>query len=98
MASSSPVLTRSETDRMIAGVAGGIAERFGIDPTIVRVIFALSVFFGGFGIFAYIVLWILLPKGTPQPSAIAIAEERYARGEITAEELSRIRAELTPDR
>jgi phage shock protein C len=91
---STPALTRSETDRMIAGVCGGIAERLDIDPTLVRVVFALSIFFGGFGAFAYLVLWILLPRGRSQPPAVHIAEERYARGEITAEELNRIRSDL----
>ena len=46
----SPQLTRSETDRAIAGVAGGIAERFGINSTLVRLAWVLSVFFGGVGI------------------------------------------------
>lgn len=94
----SPALTRSDTDRMIAGVAGGIGERLGIDATLVRVVFVLSIFFGGFGLFAYLVLWILLPSGTPARPAVRIAEERFARGEITAEELDRIRADLGASR
>jgi phage shock protein C len=88
-------LTRSETDRVIAGVAGGIAERFGLDPTLVRIAWVVSIFFGGFGILLYVVLWIALPAGPAQASeAIRIAEERYARGEISTEELRRIRGDL----
>jgi phage shock protein C len=87
-------LTRSETDRVIAGVAGGIAERFGLDPTLVRIAWVVSIFFGGFGILLYVVLWIALPTGPSQSSAIRIAEERYARGEISTEELRRIRGDL----
>jgi phage shock protein C len=87
-------LTRSKTDRVIAGVAGGIAERFGLNSTLVRVAWVLSIFFGGFGILAYVVLWIALPAGPAQVPAIRIAEERYARGEISAEELRRIRGDL----
>ena len=104
-------LTRSETDRRIAGVCGGIAEYFDIDPTIVRVIFVLAALLGGPGVLAYIVLWIVLPKGQPRPpdsprpgsgrpmfgrsnSAVRIAEDRFARGEITAEELHRIRSDV----
>jgi phage shock protein C len=79
---------------MIAGVCGGIAERLGIDSTLVRVVFALSIFFGGFGVFAYLVLWILVPKGAVHVPAARIAEERYARGEIGADELHRIRSDL----
>jgi phage shock protein C len=87
-------LTRSKTDRVIAGVAGGIAERFGLNPTLVRIAWVVSAFFGGFGILAYVVLWIALPGGPAQVPAIRVAEERYARGEISAEELRRIRADL----
>ncbi|HSI79108.1 MAG TPA: PspC domain-containing protein [Solirubrobacterales bacterium] len=92
----SPALTRSDTDRMIAGVCGGIAERLDVDSTLIRVLFAFSIFFGGFGVFAYVILWILLPRGrgSRPTSAIEIAEERYARGEISADELHRIRADL----
>lgn len=54
-------LYRSNTNRMICGVCGGVAEYFNIDPTIVRllwVIFGLTVF----GIFAYIVAAIIVPE------------------------------------
>jgi phage shock protein C len=89
-----PQLKRSETDRVIAGVAGGIAQRFGINSTLVRLAWVLSVFFGGFGILAYVILWIVLSKGPPHIPAIRIAEERYARGEISSEELERVRSNL----
>jgi phage shock protein C len=90
----SPQLTRSQTDRGIAGVAGGIAQRFGINSTFVRLAWVLSVFFGGFGLLVYLLLWIVLPKGVPHIPAVRAAEERYARGEISAAELERIRSDL----
>ena len=86
-------LTRSETDRKIGGVAGGVAAYFGIDPTLVRVGFVVAALMG-WGILAYIILWIALPAGAPVTPAMRIAEERYARGEIDAEDLSRIRMDL----
>jgi phage shock protein PspC (stress-responsive transcriptional regulator) len=49
-------------DRMIAGVCGGLAKYFDIDPTIVRVLFVVSIFIGGGGILAYIILWIVVPE------------------------------------
>ena len=55
-------LHRSRTDKMVAGVAGGLAEYFNIDPVIVRVLFVITVFVGGGGILAYIILWIVLPE------------------------------------
>ena len=90
----SPQLARSETDRVIAGVAGGIAQRFGFNATLVRLAWVVSVFFGGFGIVIYVILWIALPKGPAHVPATRIAEERYARGEISAAELERLRSDL----
>jgi phage shock protein PspC (stress-responsive transcriptional regulator) len=87
-------LTRSETDRVIGGVAGGIAQRFGFSSTLVRLAWVASVFFGGFGILLYLVLWIALPKSPGRIPATRIAEERYARGEISAAELQRLRSDL----
>ena len=47
---------------MIAGVSAGLANYFYIDPTIVRVLFVVSIFLGGGGILAYIILWIVVPE------------------------------------
>jgi phage shock protein PspC (stress-responsive transcriptional regulator) len=55
-------LYRSRNDRMLAGVAGGLADYFGIDPVLVRVIFVLVFFLGGGGLLAYIILWIVVPE------------------------------------
>ena len=54
-------LYRSRSDRMIWGVCGGLAKYFDMDPTIVRMITVLSMFLGGLGIWAYIVLAIVVP-------------------------------------
>jgi phage shock protein PspC (stress-responsive transcriptional regulator) len=87
-------LMRSKDDRVIAGVAGGLAQYFNLDPTLVRVAWVVAVVFGGFGFLAYVILWIVLPEGEQEPSAVAVAEERFARGEITAEELRSIKDDL----
>jgi len=55
-------LYRSRKEKMIGGVAGGLAEYFEIDPTLVRIIFIVSLFLGGSGILAYIILWIIVPE------------------------------------
>ena len=77
-------------------MAGGVAHYFDLDPTLVRIAWVLAVFMGGFGLGIYIILWVVLPEGDQAnvSSAVAIAEERYARGEITAEELARIKQDL----
>ncbi len=55
-------LYRSRIDRTIAGVCSGLAKYFDIDTTIVRVLFIVSIFIGGGGIIAYIILWIVVPE------------------------------------
>jgi phage shock protein C len=57
-------LRRSKTDRVIAGVVGGLARYFGVDPTLLRVVYVVgSVVSAAFpGILVYIVLWLLIPE------------------------------------
>lgn len=55
-------LYRSKKDKMIGGVCGGIAEYLGIDPTIIRLIWAFTAFFWGAGIILYILAWIIIPE------------------------------------
>ncbi|MDO8486016.1 MAG: PspC domain-containing protein [Candidatus Limnocylindrales bacterium] len=64
-------LYRCRHDRKLAGVASGIAEYFDIDPTIVRVLWVLSVFFGGLGLFAYIVMAIIMPLEPEEGLAVS---------------------------
>jgi phage shock protein C len=54
-------LYRSNKERMLAGVCGGLGHYFDIDPVIVRLIFIVSIFLGGAGIVAYIILAIVVP-------------------------------------
>lgn len=53
---------RSMVDKKVAGVASGIAKYFGIDETIVRMLFIAGFFLKGFGLLAYLALWIAMPK------------------------------------
>ena len=55
-------ITRSRNDRMLAGVAGGLAAYFNIDPMFVRLGFALLGFLNGTGVMLYLLLWLLLPN------------------------------------
>jgi phage shock protein C len=62
-------LHRSRTNRMVAGVCGGIAEYSSMDPTIVRVLFVILAFVtGGGALLAYPILWMVVPE-TPQQAA-----------------------------
>lgn len=55
-------LYRSRRNKIFAGVAGGLAEYFEIDPVFIRALFIVSVFGYGTGVLAYIVLWIIVPQ------------------------------------
>ena len=55
-------LTRSKTDRMVAGVAGGIAQYTGVDPVLVRIVFVILALFGGGGLLLYLICWLLMPE------------------------------------
>ena len=55
-------LYKSNQNKMIDGVCGGIAEYFGIDPTVVRLIWALFSLMGGSGILAYIIAAFIIPR------------------------------------
>lgn|SRR5574341_408964 len=64
-------LYRSRKEVMIAGVCGGVAEYFDIDPVIVRLITVLLVFAGGAAILVYLLAWLIIPKapeGAEAPS------------------------------
>ena len=58
-------LRRSRSDRRIAGVVGGLARYFGVDPTLARVVYVVgSVVSAAFpGILVYVLLWVIVPEG-----------------------------------
>ena len=62
-----PPLRRSSTDKMAAGVCGGLAEHTGVDSLIWRVGFVALTFAGGAGILVYLLLWVLMPSGPLRP-------------------------------
>ena len=55
-------LMRSRNDRMLAGVAGGLAEHLNMDPTLIRLIFVVLTLAGGPGLLIYLILWIVMPE------------------------------------
>lgn len=59
-------LRRSTTDRSIAGICGGLAEFFGTDPTLIRIVTLLLFLFGGLSLWVYIILWIVIPEENPR--------------------------------
>jgi phage shock protein C len=66
--SDAKTMHRSQTDKKILGVCGGLGEYFDIDPTIVRVAYVLfTIFSGGVGILLYFLLYLIIPEDRPQP-------------------------------
>ena len=54
-------LRRSRTDKMVAGVCGGLAKYFGLDSTILRLVFVLLLIFAGTGVLLYLIMWLVVP-------------------------------------
>lgn len=61
-------LSRNLNDKMIAGVAAGLADYFQLEVTWVRIAFVLSTFFGGVGLWIYLILWIAVPEQIYNPT------------------------------
>jgi phage shock protein C len=59
-------LQRSRSEKMVAGVCGGLAAYFGVDPTLVRAVFAVVGVLGA-GVLLYLVLWAVIPLEPPPP-------------------------------
>lgn len=54
-------LYRSRTDRIIAGICGGLAQYFSIDPIWTRLVFILLFFLGGSALLIYLIMWLIVP-------------------------------------
>jgi phage shock protein C len=61
-------LYRSRSDRKLAGVCGGLASFFNLDPTLIRVLFVVLAVLGGSGILIYLAMWIMVPN---EPTVVA---------------------------
>ena len=55
-------LYRSKKNKIIAGICGGIADYLDVDPTIIRLLWALGTLLWGAGLFAYLIAWIIIPE------------------------------------
>lgn len=81
-----PTLRRSRSDRLIAGVAGGVGQHLGIDPFVVRLAFVVLSLAAGFGIVVYLLLWLVAPaeaadsNATPTPRQLPRPAARQVLG------------------
>jgi phage shock protein PspC (stress-responsive transcriptional regulator) len=70
-------LTRSSSDKVVAGVAGGLGRYFDIDPIIFRIGFVVLTLAGGAGVLAYLAAWVLVPPD-PEPGEVPVDRSRAA--------------------
>ena len=90
MAADRKNLYRSDTNKVIGGVAGGLGEYYDIDPTIIRIVFILLAVYGGSGIFIYLILWLLIPKKSQgHVDANKAIKENLAEMQSTARDLAK---------
>lgn len=86
-------LYRNPDDAVIGGVCSGIAAYFGIDPTIVRLLFGLSVLVGGFGIALYLILLVITPEAKTPAEKLRMRGEPVTLAQIEAT----VREQLKPE-
>jgi phage shock protein C len=79
-------LYRSRTDRMVAGVCGGIAQYFDVDPTLVRLAFVAFTLAGGSGVLAYVILAIIMPLEPVSATLESTAQAEPSRHTSATEE------------
>lgn len=68
-------LQRDTNNKVIGGVCAGLANYFGTDAALVRLLLAFLILFAGTGFWLYIILWIVMPAGVPQPMANLDADD-----------------------
>jgi phage shock protein PspC (stress-responsive transcriptional regulator) len=75
---STGVLRRDREEGWVGGVAAGIARRFGVDVSLVRVAFVVAAAAGGLGVAAYLLGWLVIPAGDARPARVRIRTGRAA--------------------
>ena len=86
-------LFRSRKDGLIAGVCGGLAEYFDVDPSLVRLIFILAIFLGGAGLVVYLVAWLIVPENPEQSPTASFTKHQQMKEEVVGE-LKRVGSSL----
>ena len=87
-------LYRSESDRMLGGVCGGLGDYLSIDATFVRIFFALLFFGSGIGLLAYLALWIIMPSQSVAQVGTSFEKNLKDSGENFSERLQTVGEEF----
>ena len=76
------LVRRSRTERVIAGVCGGIGRYLGVDPVLLRIAFIVLALANGLGVIAYVVAWVAIPEEGPGQPAATMAQPRRETGRL----------------
>jgi phage shock protein C len=76
------VVRRSRSERVIAGVCGGIGRYLGVDPVLLRIAFIVLALANGLGLIAYVVAWVAIPEERPGQPLAAAPEPRRETGRL----------------
>ena len=87
-------LYRSESDRMLGGVCGGLGDYLSLDTTLVRLFFALLFFGSGIGLLAYLALWIIMPSQSAAQPGRSFEENLKDSGENFSERVQTVGEEF----
>jgi phage shock protein C len=91
-------LYRSETNRTIAGVCGGLGEFLGIDPLIIRIFFIIWTILGEFSVIVYFILWVVIPNKSSSDSGETFkSDELGSRFRLMGRELGEVARQPNQD-
>ena len=76
------VVRRSRTERVIAGVCGGVGRYLGVDPVLLRIAFIILALANGLGLIAYVVAWVAIPEERPGQPIGPVTEPRRETGRL----------------
>ena len=78
-------LFRSRRDALVAGVCGGLADYFKVDPSLVRLVFIIAIFLGGAGLVVYLVAWLIVPENPEQSPNPSFTKNQKLKEDVVGE-------------
>jgi phage shock protein C len=76
------VVRRSRSERVIAGVCGGVGRYLGVDPVLLRIAFIILALANGLGVIAYVVCWVAIPEDGPDQPSVPAPQGRRETGRL----------------
>ena len=73
---------RSRSERVIAGVCGGLGRHLGIDPVLLRAAFVILALANGLGVIAYVICWVAIPEEGPDEPSVPAPQGRWETGRL----------------